>query len=407
MLRDSGEDTALVGAAFEAYFAARCEVEHYDDSVEALQRLAARVPMAALTNGNAASTRIGLMHLFGFQLGAREHGAAKPASSIFHAACRQLGTPPAQVLHVGDDVELDVVGAARAGLRTCWINRDMRDWPRDDLRPDLEFPTLAALADWLDAPHSTPSRRTPHDASARFRRRTRIADRVRCTWSIAPAWMPGACASRRPCSSGWPRTRSMPTAGSLLVLPGDDGVAARGAWHRRPPGSVRAMHSRRWRCRRATGGSTATWMRTFALRCNSAGAWVRIATRAFAQRRARRRGWCSIPWMTKPPTCWPPACACATWSTRRPSTWARTNSKQVVCEIAETPWRVDRGDQSATTCWRRTSPAIHAVGRASHRAPRLIELDWGDASHPHVAIVGKGVCFDTGGLSIKSADGMR
>ncbi|MDQ3228905.1 MAG: leucyl aminopeptidase family protein [Pseudomonadota bacterium] len=52
-------------------------------------------------------------------------------------------------------------------------------------------------------------------------------------------------------------------------------------------------------------------------------------------------------------------------------------------------------------------PAIHAVGRASHRAPRLIELHWGDASHPHIAIVGKGVCFDTGGLDIKTADGMR
>lgn len=52
-------------------------------------------------------------------------------------------------------------------------------------------------------------------------------------------------------------------------------------------------------------------------------------------------------------------------------------------------------------------PAIHAVGRASHRAPRLIRLDWGDAAHPHVAIVGKGVCFDTGGLDIKPADGMR
>ncbi|SDD99878.1 leucyl aminopeptidase family protein [Aquimonas voraii] len=52
-------------------------------------------------------------------------------------------------------------------------------------------------------------------------------------------------------------------------------------------------------------------------------------------------------------------------------------------------------------------PAIHAVGRASHRAPRLIELNWGDASHPRLAIVGKGVCFDTGGLDMKPADGMR
>lgn len=55
----------------------------------------------------------------------------------------------------------------------------------------------------------------------------------------------------------------------------------------------------------------------------------------------------------------------------------------------------------------RNFPAIHAVGRASHRAPRLLRLDWGDASHPHVAIVGKGVCFDTGGLDLKTGDGMR
>lgn len=51
-------------------------------------------------------------------------------------------------------------------------------------------------------------------------------------------------------------------------------------------------------------------------------------------------------------------------------------------------------------------PAIHAVGRASHRAPRLIELNWGDPAHPRVAILGKGVCFDTGGLDIKPSDGM-
>jgi leucyl aminopeptidase len=52
-------------------------------------------------------------------------------------------------------------------------------------------------------------------------------------------------------------------------------------------------------------------------------------------------------------------------------------------------------------------PAIHAVGRASHRAPRLIEVNWGNDASPRIAIVGKGVCFDTGGLNIKGADGMR
>jgi leucyl aminopeptidase len=54
-------------------------------------------------------------------------------------------------------------------------------------------------------------------------------------------------------------------------------------------------------------------------------------------------------------------------------------------------------------------PLIEAVGRgaSAERAPRLIELEWGNSDHPRVAIVGKGVCFDSGGLDIKSASGMR
>ena len=52
-------------------------------------------------------------------------------------------------------------------------------------------------------------------------------------------------------------------------------------------------------------------------------------------------------------------------------------------------------------------PTIHAVGRASHRAPRLATLTHGPADAPHLVIIGKGVCFDTGGLDIKSSDGMR
>ena len=64
---------------------------------------------------------------------------------------------------------------------------------------------------------------------------------------------------------------------------------------------------------------------------------------------------------------------------------------------------VTRGDALAIAY-----PMIHAVGRAAARshAPRLIELQWGREDHPRIAIVGKGVCFDSGGLDIKTAAGM-
>jgi leucyl aminopeptidase len=51
-------------------------------------------------------------------------------------------------------------------------------------------------------------------------------------------------------------------------------------------------------------------------------------------------------------------------------------------------------------------PLIHAVGMASTRAPRLIDCTWGDPAHPKVTLVGKGVCFDTGGLDLKPSSGM-
>lgn len=50
---------------------------------------------------------------------------------------------------------------------------------------------------------------------------------------------------------------------------------------------------------------------------------------------------------------------------------------------------------------------VHAVGRAAAQAPRVAELTWGDASLPHVVLIGKGVCFDSGGLDLKPAAGMR
>lgn len=63
---------------------------------------------------------------------------------------------------------------------------------------------------------------------------------------------------------------------------------------------------------------------------------------------------------------------------------------------------VIRGD----SLLKRNFPMVHAVGRASDRAPRLIDLKWGKARAPKVTLVGKGVCFDTGGLNIKPGNSM-
>ena len=152
-LAEVDENPSLAEAAFEAFHAERNTVELYPDVPGALPRLAARAPLAAVTNGNADLVRIGLHGSFVFALGAREHGAAKPDSGIFHAACERFGLQPHEVLHVGDDPELDVLGAHRAGLRTCWINRRGAQWSHAEAAPDLSLPHLDALADWLDARH--------------------------------------------------------------------------------------------------------------------------------------------------------------------------------------------------------------------------------------------------------------
>lgn len=150
-LRDSGDDVELADPAFEVFFAERNQVTLYPDAAAALERLAARWPLAALTNGNADLGRIGLAHHFVFQLGAREHGAPKPDPGIFLAACARLKLPPQAVLHVGDDPELDVQGARRAGLRTAWINRRGVIWEAHRPTPDISIRTLHELADRLQA----------------------------------------------------------------------------------------------------------------------------------------------------------------------------------------------------------------------------------------------------------------
>ena len=158
-LRSAGDDEEHAEDAFIAFYAARNNIEFYPDALPALERLAARWPLAALTNGNADLKRIGIADRFQVFVAARDTGHAKPDAPIFHATCERLGLAPHEVLHVGDDPLLDVVGAQGAGLQACWLNRRGETWPEQFAPPDLEFSCLSSLADWLDAAH-------PHRESA-------------------------------------------------------------------------------------------------------------------------------------------------------------------------------------------------------------------------------------------------
>lgn len=130
-LDQCGEDTAHAPAAFEVFFAERNRVQFYDDALPALAQLAARFPVLALSNGNADLARVGVGHLFAGSVSARDAGVAKPDGRIFAAAAHRLGVTPAQVLHVGDDAALDVLGALGAGMQAVWVNRDGHTWPHE------------------------------------------------------------------------------------------------------------------------------------------------------------------------------------------------------------------------------------------------------------------------------------
>lgn len=122
-LTQCGDDPALATPAFTAFFAQRQRVSLFPDVPQTLATLSQRLPLLALTNGNADLQTIGLAGHFVGSLSARDFGQGKPHPAFFHAACARLDLPPAEVLHVGDDWRLDIEGAMAAGQPAAWVHR--------------------------------------------------------------------------------------------------------------------------------------------------------------------------------------------------------------------------------------------------------------------------------------------
>jgi putative hydrolase of the HAD superfamily len=144
LLQRSDEDAALVEPAYEVFIAERMRVELFDDARPALAWLAARFPVVAVSNGNADVQRIGLGEFFKGGLNAQDFGVGKPDPRIFHAAAAAAGVQPQEVLHVGDDATLDVLGGLNAGMQTVWVNRSNHDWVHE-AQPHASVSDMAQL----------------------------------------------------------------------------------------------------------------------------------------------------------------------------------------------------------------------------------------------------------------------
>ena len=147
-LQVSAEDQGLAAAAFDVFFAARQEVALFADALAALQKLSARWPVLALSNGNADVQRIGIGTFFCGSVSAHDAGAAKPDARIFQAAADRLQLQPERILHVGDDASMDVLGAQAFGMQTVWVNRTEQVWSFNQ-RPDATVISMAELCDLL------------------------------------------------------------------------------------------------------------------------------------------------------------------------------------------------------------------------------------------------------------------
>ena len=107
-----------------------------------------RWPIVAVSNGNADVARVGLGPYFKGSFSASTFGVGKPDPRIFHAAASSVDVNPDEVLHIGDDAALDVLGGLNAGMQTVWLNRDAQPWSHPT-HPHASVATLHELCDLL------------------------------------------------------------------------------------------------------------------------------------------------------------------------------------------------------------------------------------------------------------------
>lgn len=128
-----------------------------DHAADALQELHDRkIRCGVISNsvvpgylGREVLERLGILKYFEFTLFSSDCVFAKPHPQMFQTAAAAMDLRPSQIFHVGDQLDKDVVGAKKAGMRTVWLNRDRKKIRKDRIRPDHEIHSLDQLTELL------------------------------------------------------------------------------------------------------------------------------------------------------------------------------------------------------------------------------------------------------------------
>ena len=149
------EDDAAAGAreALARFVRVRSDFRVPDKSIETVRKIAARIPTAALTNGNVDYTVIGLDGIFRTVVRSGRDVPPKPDRAMFDEAARRLGVGTSEILHVGDDPVTDIRGAVSAGCLTAMFafRPEYRNVSRCTILPDISLSSLDEVLELLDA----------------------------------------------------------------------------------------------------------------------------------------------------------------------------------------------------------------------------------------------------------------
>ncbi|MGF1698607.1 5-amino-6-(5-phospho-D-ribitylamino)uracil phosphatase YigB [Vibrio lamellibrachiae] len=135
-------------ATIEEVLVLRSQFEVPEESHRVLRVLSQRYPLVAITNGNVDVNKIGLSQYFSLVLKAGPDGLAKPEADLFVQAAEFLSLQPKDILHVGDHLVTDVLGAKRNGFQACWFNdqeADLIHHKHSKTLPDVEINRLDSL----------------------------------------------------------------------------------------------------------------------------------------------------------------------------------------------------------------------------------------------------------------------